>query len=81
MSGAVIGIILGGLLAFLQQTSGLIEIQTSGQFLVSAYPARIIFSDFLLVFTTVFIISLAASWLTAKHSIRPLRNISGLISE
>lgn len=63
--GIFIGISIGLLFAFLQQTYGFIGMG-SGSFIVSAYPVTIKLSDVFLVAITVFAIGLVASWYPAK---------------
>jgi lipoprotein-releasing system permease protein len=81
MTGAVIGLSAGGIFSFLQQEFGLIKIQTSGMFLIDAYPVRLHTDDFLLVFATVFIISFIASWFTARQSVKNFGSIRENLSE
>ncbi len=73
VGGAVTGLILGGLISLLQQKFGFIGLGNgTGTFVVDAYPVKIIFSDFILVFITVISIGLIAAWypvnqLSKKH--------------
>ncbi len=73
VGGAVTGLILGGLISLLQQKFGFIGLGNgTGTFVVDAYPVKIIFSDFVLVFITVISIGLIAAWypvnqLSKKH--------------
>lgn len=67
--GAIIGMLLGGLLLFLQQKFGLISMGTGGAFIIDSYPVKMEFTDFLAVFGVVMIIG----WLT---SLFPVRHIS-----
>lgn len=61
--GAVIGLISGLGLCWLQQTYGLIKMGSSeGMFLVDAYPVSVYWGDLLLVFITVLLIGFAALW-------------------
>ena len=65
--GAVIGILLGLLLCWLQQRFGLVGMGgSSGLFVVNAYPVSVHYSDVLLVFVTV----LAVSWLAVWYPVR-----------
>ena len=66
--GAISGILLGGLIAFLQQQFGLIGMG-GGSFIVDAYPVKVKLMDFLAVFGVVMLIG----WLT---SLFPVRHIS-----
>jgi lipoprotein-releasing system permease protein len=73
IGGAATGLILGGLISWLQQKFGFIGLGSgTGSFVVDAYPVKIIFSDFVLVFITVISIGLIAAWypvnqLSKKH--------------
>lgn len=66
--GAVIGGSLGALICFVQQQFGIVRIAGSGTFVVDSYPVIMHFNDFLLVFVTVLIISLLASWYPARQA-------------
>ncbi|MEI6764474.1 MAG: FtsX-like permease family protein [Bacteroidota bacterium] len=65
--GGVLGLVLGGIICWLQQTFSFITIQTSNSFVVDAYPVKMEVMDFLLVFGIVFIIGFAASWYPVKY--------------
>lgn len=65
--GGIIGLIIGGIICWLQQTFGFITIQSSNSFVMDAYPVKMQITDFLLVFGIVFIIGLAASWYPVKY--------------
>jgi len=61
--GAVVGIALGLLLCWLQQTFGLVGMGSqSGMFVVNAYPVSVHYIDVLLVFLTVIAVSWLAVW-------------------
>lgn len=74
LGGALAGIILGGLVSWLQMRFGIIGIQADGSFIIDAYPVAVKAIDFLLVSITVFGIGLLAS-------ILPIRNISLLLQK
>ncbi len=63
IGGALLGIILGWLICLIQIHFGLIGIQAQGTFIIDAYPVDIKPWDLILVFITVSIIGLLASWL------------------
>lgn len=65
ISGTVIGLSVGLVLAYLQQTFGFISMG-NGSFVVDAYPVSTRLNDVLLVSTTVFLIGSLASWYPAK---------------
>lgn len=55
--GAVLGVALGLLLCFLQQQFGLVSLgQSSGSFIVDAYPVSVHYTDVLLIFLTVIVV-------------------------
>lgn len=61
--GAVIGIVVGLILCFLQVRFGLIRLgDVSGAFIIDAYPVQVIFSDVLIILITVLTIGFLSSW-------------------
>lgn len=67
--GAAAGIIVGLLLCWLQQTYGLVALgNSSGMFIVDAYPVSVHYEDVLIVFITV----IAIGWLAAWYPVRML---------
>ncbi len=68
LAGTFLGLILGAGFSFLQLKYGLIQITSADGVFMQAYPVKIILTDFLLVFATVFSISLVATWFTSKQS-------------
>lgn len=74
--GAVIGIVLGFIICWLQQTYGLIHLKGSESFVLDAYPVEMIFTDFIYIFGVVLFIGFAAAWYPVKYLInRFLGNI------
>ena len=68
LSGAMAGLILGGLISWLQQEFGFIKLgQGDGAFIVDEYPVLVKNLDFLYVFLTVFVISYLAAWLPVRR--------------
>lgn len=66
--GACSGIFGGLLLCYLQQTFGWLKLgQSSGSFLVDAYPVSVYASDVLLVFVTVLLIGYIALWYPVRY--------------
>lgn len=66
--GALIGLLTGLGLCWLQQTYGLIKMGASeGLFLVDAYPVSVYWSDLLLVFVTVLLVGYAALWYPIRY--------------
>ncbi|MCK5078626.1 MAG: ABC transporter permease, partial [Bacteroidales bacterium] len=67
LTGALAGLILGGLLSWVQQEFGIIRLgQGEGFFIIDAYPVEVRGIDFLYVFLTVFVIGYFAAWLPAR---------------
>lgn len=60
LAGGIIGLILGGFIAWLQQTFGFISLGGEGNFVVDAYPVILKNIDFLIVISIVLITSLFA---------------------
>jgi lipoprotein-releasing system permease protein len=61
--GAGCGLLIGGIICGLQQKFGIIQIQSGGSFVVSAYPINMQVLDFIYVFLTVFAIGFFGNWL------------------
>jgi lipoprotein-releasing system permease protein len=67
-TGALAGLVLGGMLSWIQQEFGIIKLgQGEGFFIIDAYPVEVRAVDFLFVFITVFVIGYFAAWLPAKR--------------
>ncbi len=67
LMGAIVGIALAALLCWLQLTFHLIPLQ-GGTFVVSYYPVKMQWQDFLLVLLTVTIVALIAAWYPARKA-------------
>ena len=66
--GAVIGILLGLLLCWLQQQFGLVALgSSSGSFVVSAYPVSVHPEDIVLIFITVLVVGFLAVWYPVRY--------------
>ena len=63
--GSFSGIIIGFILAYLQQEFGLIKMGV-GSFVIDAYPVSIRFYDIIIIQLIVLIIGLLASWFTSR---------------
>jgi len=70
LSGAFLGILLGTILCLLQQHFGLLKLGGGGNFIVDAYPVRLMIKDLLLVLGTVMIISIPSTWWPVQAYIR-----------
>ena len=71
--GAIIGIIIGLVLCWAQQTFGLVKLgSSSGSFVVDAYPVSVHPEDIILIFLTVLIVGLLAVWYPVRYFSRRL---------
>ncbi len=67
-AGAVLGIILGLFLCWLQKTFGLVGLgNSSGSFIIDAYPVSVHFTDILLTFVTVIAVGWLAVWYPVNY--------------
>lgn len=65
--GAFIGVALGLLLCWLQQTFGLIRLGSSGSFVVDAYPVSVEIMDVVIVFVTVLLVGFLSVWYPVRY--------------
>lgn len=66
--GAVLGILLGLLLCWLQQTYGIVALgQSSGSFVVDAYPVSVHPEDIVVVFLTVLAVGFISVWYPVRY--------------
>ena len=71
--GAVVGIVAGLLLCWLQQQFGIIALgHSEGSFIVNAYPVSVHPWDVVLVFVTVLAVSFLSAWYPVHHFARRL---------
>lgn len=71
--GAVLGIIIGLLLCWGQQTFGWVKMgQSAGSFLIEAYPVSIHIADIFVIFATVLAVSIVAVWWPVRRMSRNL---------
>ena len=67
-AGAVVGILLGLLLCWLQQVFGFVRMgDSAGSFVVNAYPVSVHYDDVAIVFVTVLLIGWAAAWIPTRN--------------
>lgn len=64
--GAILGLLLGAIICFLQIQFGFIKLPGGGSFIIEAYPVVMKLSDFVVVFITVILIGFLISWLPTK---------------
>ena len=65
--GTALGFTLGVAFCLLQQRFGIIKLEGTS-FLVDAYPVNMHPEDFVLVFVTIMVIGIAASWYPARRA-------------
>jgi len=65
--GAIFGLIIGSLIAWLQAEYGLIKLNSSGSFIIDAYPVVYKFTDVLKIFITVLFIGLLAALYPVRY--------------
>jgi lipoprotein-releasing system permease protein len=65
--GAIIGLIIGSVVAWLQARFGIIKLSGSGSFIIDAYPVVYKFGDVLKVFFTVLFIGFLAAWYPVRY--------------
>ena len=65
--GAIIGLIIGSVIAWLQARFGIIKLSGSGSFIIDAYPVLYKFTDVLKVFITVIFIGFLAAWYPVRY--------------
>lgn len=74
--GCVSGLLLGFLVSYSQLRFGWLKFSEPENIVVDTYPVDIRASDFLLVFLTVFTVSVLVSWLASRLSIRQNERLS-----
>ena len=66
--GAIIGIGIGLLLCWIQQTYGIVALgESSGSFVINAYPVSVHPTDIILIFATVAIVGYLAVWYPVRY--------------
>jgi lipoprotein-releasing system permease protein len=68
LAGALLGLLLGGILCWAQQEFGLVSMGGSeGLYIVDAYPVSVYLTDILLVLVTVLLVSWLAMWYPVNY--------------
>jgi lipoprotein-releasing system permease protein len=65
--GAILGLLLGGIICWVQQRFGIITINSGSTFMMEAYPVKILFLDFVYVMLIVSFIGFIAAWYPVKY--------------
>jgi lipoprotein-releasing system permease protein len=75
--GSFLGLVIGFLLLWLQQEFGLVTLGgEAGDFIIDAYPVRMLWLDFLWVLLTVLAIGFLATWYPVRYLTRKFEAIS-----
>ena len=78
IGGAILGMLLGLFICWLQIRFEFVKLQGSGTFVIDAYPVEIKFLDIIAVFITVIVIGFFASWYPIRYITRRfIRNRDG----
>jgi len=64
--GSLSGLFLGGLICWVQQTFGIIVLDSGQSFIVDAYPVKMHILDFVMVFATVIFIGVVAAYMPIR---------------
>jgi lipoprotein-releasing system permease protein len=65
--GVIAGLFIGGILAWIQQTFGVILIANAETLVIDSYPVKLALTDFFLIFATVMGIGFLAAWLPVRR--------------
>jgi len=65
--GAILGLMTGTTICWIQQHFGLIKLKGSGSFVIDTYPVSMEFPDFIYVFLTVLFIGYLAAWYPVRY--------------
>ena len=76
LSGAVIGLLLGAIICWIQMKFGVIPLEGgNGAFVVQSYPVEFRLMDFVWVFVIVFVIGYIAAWYPVRQISNRLSNV------
>lgn len=67
LSGALLGLLLGFILCWLQIQFGLVKLGDANAFIVPNYPVKLIFTDFIWIFLTVLFIGIFVAWFPVRQ--------------
>ncbi len=68
--GAISGLIIGGIICWLQIEFGLVKLGNGGSFIIDSYPVIMKIKDFFYVLITVLIIGIIAAWYPVRYITR-----------
>ena len=73
LAGALLGLILGGILCWIQQEYGVVTMGDSeGSFIIETYPVSVYWTDILLILVTVLAVGWLAIWYPVRYLTRKL---------
>lgn len=77
--GAVVGIVLGLLLCYLQHQFGIIKFgQSAGSYIIDAYPVSVKWTDIVTIFLTVIVVGFISVWYPVRQLTRRLTTGRGM---
>lgn len=76
LSGAILGLLFGSIICWLQMEFGLIKLGRGGAFIIDSYPVLMQRIDFIYVFITVMIIGIFAAWYPVRYITKKFTNIN-----
>ncbi|MBO4550567.1 MAG: ABC transporter permease, partial [Bacteroidaceae bacterium] len=75
LAGALLGLILGTALCWIQQEYGLVKMgDTEGSFIIETYPVSVYLTDILLILVTVLAVGWLAIWYPVRYLARKILN-------
>ncbi len=74
-TGALLGVSIGAIAAYVQQEFGLIGLPQTGTFIIDSYPVKIIGSDILNIFLSVSLIGIIFSWISSSLLIKSMTKV------
>ena len=70
VAGGMIGLLLGIVVALLQQQFGFVKFGSGGNYIVDAYPVLVKVKDVLLIFATILVVGCTSAFLTVRRAMR-----------
>ncbi len=68
LAGALLGLVLGGVLCWIQQEYGIVTMGDSeGSFIIETYPVSVYWADILLILVTVLVVGWLAIWYPVRY--------------
>ena len=70
VAGGMIGLLLGIVVALLQQQFGFVKFGSGGNYIVDAYPVLVKVKDVLVIFATILVVGCTSAFLTVRRAMR-----------